>query len=271
MQTAINEQINELLAIAPLTCLPIKTPSFLISQARAHLNNDNEFNEFIPTTLINPFDENQKVATTTKELSIPVQPAICINDNDIRQNQNAHNATAASDSPARLSPPNTQNNVDHLFSSPIFNYAPFDGVSLLDEPLSDASDDLVLNSEYRKGLTNINYDFDISDQSADNSISQDSKLNLSEFDPLIETSTCDDRANTDNGEDTASLIDAESLPNGTLLPPPLQPTSVTPEYKGFTKSAVTIASISCNTGDFSSLNSNNDENVLLQAIPKETK
>lgn len=101
-----------------------------------------------------------------------------------------------------------------------------------------------------------------------------SSFNLDEFDPL---------RNIDSGEAAVgttpsssqpqskslsislidpkptTLIESEDSPNQVLLPSPLKPTST--DYKGFSNSK--IPTISCNTGDFSSLNyadANNQQN-----------
>lgn len=163
----------------------------------------------------------------------------------------------------RLSPiPSSQPSSDLLFASPIFNYNTFDTSSLIDEP-SDSTDDLLLTAEFRGGLTNINYDFDLSDNSNENSVSEDIKINLAEFDPLLkpptppfdkqelpstscQINTCSLNISNDN---TKSLLDSDSPTNEPLLPSPLKPTT---DYRGF--STFEIPTISCNTGDFSSLN-----------------
>lgn len=57
-----------------------------------------------------------------------------------------------------------------------------------------------------------------------------------------------------------TLIESEDSPNQVLLPSPLKPTAS--DYKGFSNSK--IPTISCNTGDFSSLNSS-DSNSQQQS------
>lgn len=138
------------------------------------------------------------------------------------------------------------NSTDILSTPPNLNFDSF-----LDELLSPeefASINLV-----KGGLVNINYDFDISDISAENSVTDDNQknnslaLSLDEFDPLLHDST---KCSPVEFEKT-NLMDGGDSPNDTLLPSPLKPT--VPPYKGF--SAFDIPSISCQTGDFGSTNS----------------
>lgn len=120
-------------------------------------------------------------------------------------------------------------------------------------------DDLLTPDEFASinfvggGLTNINYDFDISDGSAENSATDDQQksnslaLTLDEFDPLLN----DSDKSSPVEFDVTNLMDGGDTRNDTLLPSPLKPT--VPPYKGF--SAFDIPSISCQTGDFGSTSS----------------
>lgn len=128
-----------------------------------------------------------------------------------------------------------------------------------------------------RGIRNINYDIDFSDTSAgnsgENSVNDEidsksfhkrpesamvmSKSDLDEFDPLatkrqLESSTFSLNLLDEKREDfmSKSLLDSDSPGQG-FLESPLKPTM---EYKGF--SGFNIPTISCNTGDFSSLNMN---------------
>ena len=298
----ICSKVDAVLAKAPLTILPIKTPEFLIPQARAHLVNeienenannkenniDNDQNlENIAKVLGGHYKHNLMAAMGTsstplvgkesqaKVLPLPLKPQILdapkkitSADDSVLDTSNAtHNLstrdTASNSTLGRLSPlPTAQQNVDMLFASPIFNYTPFDTNSLLDEP-SDSTDDLLLTAEFRGGLTNINYDFDLSDHSNDNSVAEDVKINLAEFDPLLKPSTPTDiqsEGPTSSqqkqystvailDDNSKSLLDSDSPSKEPLLPSPLKP--MVTDYRGF--STFEIPSISCNTGDFSSL------------------
>lgn len=164
---------------------------------------------------------------------------------------------------------------DLLSSSPNFSYSPFDGQSFEE----DTTPDEFTPINFLHGIRNINYDFNFSDNSAENSISEDNEnqtktnnvwtkpdetqsmsnlsLDLDEFDPLrnkkIVTGTAVSK--TSREFDLAetkptTLIESEDSPNQVLLPSPLKPTAT--DYKGFSK--FDIPTISCNTGDFSSLN-----------------
>ncbi|KAH8326931.1 hypothetical protein KR067_001774 [Drosophila pandora] len=127
---------------------------------------------------------------------------------------------------------------------------------MLEERSSEGTADVVmLGTDFQGGLTNINYDFDLSDQSGENSTADEAKLNLDEFDPLVQKSAPNrkppaalpDTSLLDSTMD--SLIDSEVPGTSVLLPSPLKPEVA--NYRGF--SNFDIPSISCNTGDFSSL------------------
>lgn len=149
------------------------------------------------------------------------------------------------------------NSADLLSASPIFNYSPFDTQSL--DELATPDEFAPIN--FIHGLTNINYDFDLSDNSAENSVTDDQKViasvvnkfDLEEFDPLIEKESkapLSLSTATVSDPQPPSLIDGGNSPNDILLQSPLKP--IVSDYKGF--SSFDIPSITCHTGDFSSLN-----------------
>lgn len=180
--------------------------------------------------------------------------------------------------------------VDYLSISPSFGPC---SLSFDNQSFDETTPDEFAPINLLKGIANINYDFTFSDNSADNSISEDvdtqnrlavasssnrlnesesmSSFNLDEFDPLCNTETNDNITTMKtipsaipNKPTNISLVDAkpttliesEDSPNQVLLPSPLKPTAT--DYKGFSNS--NIPTISCNTGDFSSLNyTANDE------------
>ncbi|XP_031623766.1 rab5 GDP/GTP exchange factor [Contarinia nasturtii] len=180
--------------------------------------------------------------------------------------------------------------IDYLSVSPSFGPC---SLSFDNQSFDETTPDEFAPINFLKGITNINYDFTFSDNSGENSISEDvageaagrsttitstlepiavnalktsdsnSSFNLDEFDPLrniensntVEVSTSSSSQSkplnislTDSKPTT--LIESEDSPNQVLLPSPLKPTST--DYKGFSNS--NIPTISCNTGDFSSLN-----------------
>ncbi|XP_016933223.2 rab5 GDP/GTP exchange factor [Drosophila suzukii] len=244
-QREVTERVDTVIAKAPLNLLPIKTPAFLIGQARAHLLNESEAGHYQANVLSGgggtlTSQSLTAVGGLAKPSIAPEDAGLSLKDTSMV-------------SMGRLSP--LQQNIqpaDNLFASPIFNYTAFDSVSLLEEPSS--SDVLMLGSEFHGGLTNINYDFDLSDQSGENSTADDSKLNLDEFDPLAQKgpvnqppSALPETSLLDSTTD--SLIDSEVPGTAVLLPSPLKPEVA--NYRGF--SNFDIPSISCNTGDFSSL------------------
>ncbi|KAH8415620.1 hypothetical protein KR222_006678, partial [Zaprionus bogoriensis] len=253
-QREVKERVDTVIAKAPLTLLPIKTPAFLIKQARAHLAQDG-------IEAAAGHYQSNLLSGAVSQRSLAVKGKEQQEEELLVATEVAH--TLALDtsisSVGRLSPLH-QNlaQQDQLFASPMFNYTPFDAVSLLEES-SDTGDVLMLGTEFQGGLTNINYDFDLSDQSGENSAADESKVILDEFDPLApqrqhavkpaaaEASLLDTT--------TDSLIDSEVPGTGVLLPSPLKPEVA--NYRGF--SNFDIPSISCNTGDYSSLSQDINE------------
>ncbi|XP_026849692.1 rab5 GDP/GTP exchange factor [Drosophila persimilis] len=245
-QREVTERVDTVMAKAPLTLLPIKTPAFLIGQARSQLLQEMHEGE------AGHYQAN--VLSGSQSLTVHsgmVKTAVAAEESGL-----ALKDTSIS-SIGRLSPlPNLQQ-PDNLFASPIFNYAAFDAVSLLEEPSSGGcADVLMLGAELQGGLTNINYDFDLSDQSGENSTAEESKLNLDEFDPLAQPQPqpCGAPAAVEPetsllNTTTDSLIDSDVPGTCVSLPSPLKPEVA--NYRGF--SNFEIPSISCNTGDFSSL------------------
>ncbi|XP_016984150.1 rab5 GDP/GTP exchange factor [Drosophila rhopaloa] len=239
-QREVTERVDTVIAKAPLNLLPIKTPAFLIGQARAHLHNENEAGHYQANMLSGGTLTTQSLTDVVGS----VKPAMASEDSGLSLKDTSMGSMG------RLSPlhQNLQP-AEHLFASPIFNYTAFDAVSLLEEPSSEGNTDvLMLGSEFQGGLTNINYDFDLSDQSGENSTADESKLNLDEFDPLAQTDSITQPPSVLDST-TDSLIDSEVPGTAVLLPSPLKPEVAS--YRGF--SNFDIPSISCNTGDFSSL------------------
>lgn len=271
-QREISDKVDACIAKAPLTILPIKTPPHLISKARAHLANGSETglatSESIghySANLIAALTADEKTKKESTKNTLPT-PLVQNSTNQIIDIlEDASHTLALKDtsttSIGRLSPlPPTQPNSDLQFTSPIFNYTPFDAISLLEDH-SDSTDDYLISTDLRGGLTNVNYDFDLSDHSGENSVTEDLKLNLEEFDPLAQKSSTESDLQVvvqDGSTVGRSLLDSDSPTNGTLLPSPLKPTVT--DYRGF--SSFEIPSISCNTGDFASLNHSINESDL---------
>ncbi|XP_023164842.2 rab5 GDP/GTP exchange factor [Drosophila hydei] len=252
-QREVTEKVDTVMAKAPLTLLPIKTPPFLISQARAHLAQDG-------VEAAAGHYQSNLLSLSPQTMTVKGKEQI-LEDSQLEVAHTLALKDTSVGSVGRLSPlhPNLPQ-PDQLFASPIFSYTPFDAVSLLEES-SENDDVLMLGTEFHGGLTNINYDFDLSDQSGENSVADESKLNLDEFDPLVqERNTPAETTLLDTTAD--SLIDSDVPVSEVLLPSPLKPEVA--NYRGF--SNFEIPSISCNTGDFSSLNQDvNDPVPLVQS------
>ncbi|KAI4462193.1 rab gdp/gtp exchange factor [Holotrichia oblita] len=132
------------------------------------------------------------------------------------------------------------------------------------------------------GLSNINYDIDLSDLSADNSAADEltpekrkspnfivdpfsplnAPCNISQS-PLIPSTAADlaSSSNTDLKSDgfvlpfkieESNLLDTQESSSPVNLPSPIKPHA--PHYSGFSTQGVQIPSIPCNTGDYNSLN-----------------
>lgn len=280
----ISNKVNEVLERTPFVVKPIKTKQTLLSgTARKRLSSGDpailpppliptavsttsnqpaltNFQANLVSTQFGLGDNSQKpfpAPPSTKPSSLHDQliPSVTSLSSNLTETLNIIPSTSG-----RLS---TSNSADLLSASPIFNYSPFDAQSLNELVTPD---DFPPTTDYIPGgLTNINYDFDLSDYSAENSVADE--LDLSAQPPGSDL-LFDSNPNT-NGQElpripldfklgelaigigaTASLLDGGDSPGETLLPSPLKPT--VSDYRGF--SSFEIPTISCNTGDFSSIN-----------------
>lgn len=176
------------------------------------------------------------------------------------------------------------NSIDFLSVSP--SYGPM-SLSFDNQSFDETTPEEFAPTNYLRGISNINYEFTLFDNSTENSISEDvgdassicqgddnvsiqskapdtiSTFSIDEFDPLhttqqsiatigrVQNSAIIDLFKED--DKLATLIDCADSPNQDQLPSPLKP--IAPGYKGFSNS--NIPSISCNTGDFSLPHSSN--------------
>lgn len=109
-----------------------------------------------------------------------------------------------------LSASNSQDLLSTAAVSPIFSYLAEDQINALSSPDNEDDDyglDQSLTEDFRHGITNINYDFDLSDHSAENSVAASESCKAA--DELLLTSN-------------RTLI--EDSPKDGLLPTPLLPT-----------------------------------------------
>lgn len=273
----ITQKIDETLSKAPLTILPIKTPENLRNQAQnlGKITNTEKptghFQSNLVSAITHDTDEYSQTLKKEAALPIPIAPIIKSEPINVKTDQNLINLaenlkdTLSTSPSGRMS---TSNSADLLYSSPIFNYNPFDTNSL-DELATP--EDFLNPTDFTGGLTNINYDFDLSDISGENSVAEDvnpvTKLDLEEFDPLLKKLESDSATEVESldrieNDKPKSLIESDS-PSEILLPSPIKPTVT--DYRGF--SNFDIPSISCNTGDFSSLNHNLANEMQPMAAP----
>lgn len=170
------------------------------------------------------------------------------------------------------------NSMDFLSVSPSFGPC---SLSFDNQSFDETTPEEFAPINYLRGISNINYEFTFSDNSAENSISEDvgdassichgddnismqskpldtiSTFSIDEFDPLRSTQRSVEPLEkpqnlfaTDlctDDQQPITLIDSVNSPNQGQLPSPLKP--VATSYKGFSNS--NIPSISCNTGDLS--------------------
>lgn len=147
--------------------------------------------------------------------------------------------------PSPYSGMSASNSADLLSASPIFDYNKVFDTQSLDEIATP--DDMA--HTFIRGIRNINYDFDFSDHSGDNSVAEDqpkpvARFDLEEFDPLIPKATPLPLEPTIAG---GTLLDEDS-PRALLLESPLKPTVA--EYQGFSLGqGCNIPTITCAAGD----------------------
>lgn len=161
---------------------------------------------------------------------------------------------------------------EYLSPSPVFRFANYDSQSF--DMLTP--DDLANNS-FLMGLSNINYDIEFSDASADNSVNDDvspekvqrSPIRRDPFspvdngtfliaqEPLVptnvqtrESSACNNNCESVKESEKLKelLIDKVQTDSPMELPSPIKP--VSSEYSGFSRQGWQIPSIPCNTGDY---------------------
>ncbi|XP_055376919.1 rab5 GDP/GTP exchange factor [Condylostylus longicornis] len=288
----ITQKIDATISKAPLTILPIKTPELVREKIRKSamgiavpilppkkIQNENGHFQSNLLSATKIYENNPTILSGQKDnLPTPITPVspkivekkhsdLC----SVKENLDTSNTLC----PTLGNMPNSDSG-DLLFSSPIFNYTPFD----------NTPDDLLNVTDFTGGISNINYDFDLSDYSGENSLNEDVqevnkvihpdsgdgtslKLDLEEFDPLLKDDATKEECSNGHSiqtninencamnlslhssleENSQNLIESDS-PSQVLLPSPIKPT--TSDYRGF--SNFDIPSISCNTGDFSSIN-----------------
>lgn len=159
--------------------------------------------------------------------------------------------------PSPLPGMSASNSADLLSASPIFDYNKVFDTQSLDEIATP--DDLA--HTFIKGIRNINYDFDFSDHSGENSVADEvdhknsstvvtsvNRLDLDEFDPLIAKERADKVSPLplQSTSSSGNLLDEDS-PRALLLESPIKPTVA--EYQGFSLQGCNIPTITCAAGD----------------------
>lgn len=259
----MSRKVTEVLNRTPLVLKPIQTPNSLQSGAMGHRSSLASKASEHPKKLISIGSDDQpdiSSTTTAPTTSIPNYASTshflagashCTSVSPINTKPDLlnliDNLIVNQPNVSDMLPIGDNSATDILSTPPNLNFDSF-----LDELLTP--DEFPSLNLMNGGLTNINYDFDISDASAENSVTDDNQksvslgLTLDEFDPLLNDS---EKSSPVDMDTTTNLMDGGDSPGDTLLPSPLKPT--VPPYKGF--SAFDIPSISCQTGDFGSTSS----------------
>ncbi|XP_055530544.1 rab5 GDP/GTP exchange factor [Wyeomyia smithii] len=274
----ISRKVADVLERTPLVLKPIRTPRRL-EKRNAHLN---------PTSSLNPIDGGHFQSNLVTAIKVGD-----VEYNDPKQKSNVEQSSSTStnfedlvknlsdalavpfvsvegdkDVPAVASPfsvMSTSNSADLLSASPVFDYNKVFDTQSIDEIATP--DDLA--HSFIRGIRNINYDFDFSDHSGENSVSEDhleskpkqtahptvNQFDLEEFDPLIAKEREEKLAQlplrSDNPIDVdlftggGNLLDDDS-PRALLLESPIKPTVA--EYQGFSLQGCNIPTITCVTG-----------------------
>uniref|UniRef100_T1GSF3 VPS9 domain-containing protein n=1 Tax=Megaselia scalaris TaxID=36166 RepID=T1GSF3_MEGSC len=189
LQNDIDEKIESTLSKAPLIIRSIKTPKDLKNEGASSTTASNYQNNL----LVN-FDE-ENISTKKSDIFLPLLV------------------------PANTNECNFLNFSDNLFSnSPINGPSPFDENSL-NGLISPEEYLLNATSDYQSGLTNINYDFDLSDLSGENSIAENVEAVSGQGNVDDVISSEDVSVNKEQNKNK-SILDSDS-PNQKVLPSPL--------------------------------------------------
>lgn len=217
----ISLRVSEVLKRTPLVIKPIKTPPKILR--KINLQPAGHFQANLVSALKFEDISNKGKPTIT---GLPEEDKNLVN---LAQNLTE---TLSNDFGLLIN----SNSTDQLTASPIFGYRNYD-----DEI---ATPDDYQSISFTHGLTNINYDFDLSDLSGENSVAD-------EFDPLANKKE-KLSLNTNSNEMTRSLMDAGDSPNEIFLPSPIKPV-IADDSAGLLLQGVEIPTIVCQTGDYSSL------------------
>uniref|UniRef100_A0A1Q3F757 Putative vacuolar sorting protein 9 n=1 Tax=Culex tarsalis TaxID=7177 RepID=A0A1Q3F757_CULTA len=201
-----------------------------------------------PTTTQTNFDDLVKNLSDTLAPPLPL-PLVSVDDR-------------SGLAPSPYSGMSTSNSADLLSASPIFDYNKVFDTQSLDEIATP--DDMA--HTFIRGIRNINYDFDFSDHSGENSVAEDhpkpaSKFDLEEFDPLSAKATPGLALEPTTTTIGGNLLDEDS-PRALLLESPLKPTVA--EYQGFSLQGCNIPTITCAAGDMAAGTSSSSSVAVLR-------
>lgn len=260
----IRQKVTEVLERTPLVLQPVRTPRRLEKRnaqilssgsGQQHPVDGGHFQSNLMAAMkvgnVEPTETKQK---STIEVSVAPQTNFDELVKNLSDNLVAPLVPVESDKgfiPSPFPGMSASNSADLLSASPVFDYKKVFDTQSLDEIATP--DDMA--HTFIKGIRNINYDFDFSDHSGENSVGDDvdhkpvvSRLDLDEFDPLVAKERTDKvsplplQPTTSN----SNLLDEDS-PRALLLESPIKPTVA--EYQGFSLQGCHIPTITCAAGD----------------------
>ncbi|KAL1379378.1 hypothetical protein pipiens_003801 [Culex pipiens pipiens] len=277
----ISRKVAEVLERTPLVLQPIRTPRRLEKRnaqlfSSAGSNSQSSDGGHFQSNLVSAIKVGEVGVPDSKPKSAvepTAVPATQPNFDDLVKNLSDTLAPPTlplvDDRSSGLSPysgMSASNSADLLSASPIFDYNKVFDTQSLDEIATP--DDMA--HTFIRGIRNINYDFDFSDHSGENSTAEDhpkpsSKFDLEEFDPLVPKTT-PQLALVPNATGVTggnNLLDEDS-PRALLLESPLKPTVA--EYQGFSLQGCHIPTITCAAGDMGAGTSSASSSAVVPRV-----
>lgn len=267
----ISQKVTEVLDRTPLVLQPIRTPRrlekrnaqvFSSASGQQHPVDGGHFQSNLMAAItVSDVESTDKKKKSTIEVTVVPQTNFDELVKNLSDTLVAPLIAVESNKdliPSPLPGMSASNSADLLSASPIFDYNKvFDTQSLDDIATPDD-----LAHTFIKGIRNINYDFDFSDHSGENSVADEvtnkpssaakasaSRFDLDEFDPLIAKEQADKVPPLplqSTAGSSGNLLDEDS-PRALLLESPIKPTVA--EYQGFSLQGCNIPTITCAAGD----------------------
>lgn len=225
----VKGRVADVLQRTPYTFKAINTRESLAAE-RARKKAEGVTAEQAPVIKFTSVDEEEEVEVQGLQQKVLPQPNENLfelaktlqvsleNERDLIVLGGAGGGTSGGDGCASMSASNSQDLL--LTASPIFGYHPYevpdDALNSVSSPDNDEEEyglDQSLTEDFRHGITNINYDFDVSDHSAENSVAVDGR-------PILDIPEPD--------APLSSRMLIEDSPKDMQLPSPILPTVSAP-------------------------------------------